>query len=443
MSTLRFAAFMAVSMATTGLIQTTNAASMAEAMSKAITSHPEVLSAEKGRAAIGHQIDMAKAGYKPTLDITMGTGYEGSKNSSTRYRAGRPNGDNEGFKDLWRNEARVVARQMVFDGFQTKSRVAQQKNRFESATYHTMDVRNQVALRAAESYLNVLRGRELLALAQDNLSTHQSYISKIQNRVNGGRASKADVNQAVGRTAQAQANVEQAIGDLRQAEAAYLEAVGEMPNNPAKEATPFGSIPANTTAAIGEAMNNSPVIASAKADIKAANAELAEAKCRFCPRIELEGGASRNWNLDGVESINWDQYAMLYYRQNLYNGGHDVAQVKERVERVKQAQDMMEQERRQVEEAVIKAYARMDASKAKLEPLSTHVEASTSTRDAYAMQFDLGQRTLLDLLDSEVELFNARNALINGKFDLDAAAYGVLAHMGNLVPASATQVASK
>jgi adhesin transport system outer membrane protein len=441
MFTLRLTAFAAVTLATTGLIGAANAASMQEAMSMAMTAHPEVLSAEKDRNAIGHQIDMAKAGYKPTVDLTVGTGWESSKTPSTRYRAGRANGD-EGFKDLWRNEARIVARQMIFDGQQTKARVSQQKNRFESAQYHVADVRNQLALRGAEAYLNVLRNRELLSLAQENLSTHQTYVGKISNRVEGGRASQADVNQAQGRTALAQSQVEQAIGDLRVAEAQYLEAVGEMPSNPVKSATPFESIPGDTKSAVDSAMNSSPVVASALADIKAAYAELAEAKCKFCPRVELEGGASRNWNIDGQEGLNWDQYAMLYLRQNLYAGGFNVAQVKERGERVKQAQDMLEQERRLVEESVISAYARMDAAKAKLNPLNAHVAAATSSRDAYVMQFDLGSRTLLDLLDSEVELFSARNALINGKYDVDTAAYGVLAHMGALAPVT-TQVASK
>jgi adhesin transport system outer membrane protein len=323
--------------------------------------------------------------------------------------------------------------------------VAQAKNRYTSASYHVMDVKNQLALRAAEAYIAVLHGREQVALAEQNLSTHQNYLSKINARLGGGRSSQADVRQVEGRAALATANIEAAKGDLKKAEAQYLEAVGEMPNNPVKTATPFTAIPASTKTGVERAMGQSPVIASALADIKAANAELAEAKSIFCPRIELEGGASRNENLDGVEGPNNDYTAMVMYRQNLYNGGHDVAQRKERIERVKQAQDLLEKERRQVEEAVIEAYARMDSAKARLEPLTQHVEAATTTRDAYAAQFDLGQRTLLDLLDSEVEVFNSKSALIDGKYEMDAAAYATLAHMGDLAPANsaANMVASK
>jgi adhesin transport system outer membrane protein len=290
----------------------------------------------------------------------------------------------------------------------------------------------------------VLRTRELLALAHDSVATHESILARINDRVAGGRSSGADAQQAQGRLALAKANVEASIGDVKTAEAAYLEAVGEMPNNPSKDAAPFASVPANTRAAVDRAMANSPVIKSAMADIVAAKAEKAEANCRFCPRVEAELGASRNYNLDGTEGWNNDQTAMVYYRQNLYNGGYDTAQVAEREERVKEAVDQLEADRRSVEKAVIESYADMSASQARLQPLATHVESSLATRDAFIAQFDLGQRTLLDLLDSEVELVNARAALITGKYQADAGAYGVLAYTGDLVPAAAAnQVASK
>lgn len=437
-------AIFSMALATTGLVHATT---LQEAMAKAIETHPEVLAAEKDQNAIGHRIDMAKAGYKPTVDFTAGSGYEWSKNNSTRFRAARtPRSGKDGSVDMWRNESRITARQMVFDGYQTQSRVAQETNRFASASYHVMDVKNQLALRAAESYLAVLRGREQLALAEEDLNTHKVYLGKIQDRVAGGRSSSSDIQQVTGRLALSQANVEASRGDLKKAEAAYLEAVGEMPQNPNKDATPFGSLPVNSSAGVERAMQQSPVIASAMADIKAANAELAEAKAIFCPRFEIETGASRNENLDGVKGPNNDMYAMLMVRQNLYNGGHDVAQRNERIERVKEAQDMLEKERRQVEQAVVEAFARLESAKARLEPLNQHVMSAAITRDAYLQQFDLGQRTLLDLLDSEVELFNAKAALIDGKYETDAAAYAIMAHTGDLAPSVATttsQVASK
>lgn len=440
MKTLSLLAVSAVLAATA--LTTVHATSMQEAVAQAISTHPDVLRNEKNRDAIGHKIDEARAGFRPTLDVTMGTGWEQSMNNSTRNRPGR--GSKSAWVDLWRNEARVVGRQMLFDGHQTASQMMQQKMRFESANFHIQDVRNVIALRAIEAYLDVLRTRELVALNEDSLKTHLDLMDRIQTRVNAGRSSGADVQQAQGRVALAKANLEAAKGDEKTAEAAYLEAVGAMPNNPVKPDAPFASMPGNTRAAIDRAMANSPVIKSGQADIAAAKAEKAEAECRFCPRIEAELSASRNKNLDGTKGWNDDNMAMIYYRQNLYNGGHDVAQVAERESVVQGAVDQLEFDRRQLEKAVIGAYTDMQTAQARLEPLAAHVEAAQATRNAFSEQFDLGQRTLLDLLDSEVELVNARAALITGKYQADAGAYGVLAYTGDLVPAAApAQMASK
>jgi adhesin transport system outer membrane protein len=431
-------------LASTVLVSGVHATTLQEAMSKAVATHPEIGAAESDRNSIGHRIDEAKAGYKPTVDFTAGTGWENSHNVSTAFRNGRAQGDKSS-RDLWRNESRVTVRQMLFDGWQTKSRVAQEENRFASADAHVMDVRNVVALRAVAAYLDVLRSRELVALAEQNLSTHQSYVEKINARTQSGRSAGADVRQAEGRMELAKANLESAKGDAKAAEADYLEAVGEMPVAPSHDAAPFAAVPGDTKAAVDRAMNNSPVIASAMADIKAANAELAESKSVFCPRFELEGGASDNVNVDGVKGRDSDVSAMLMMRYNLYNGGHDVAQRQERIEKVKEAVAMLEKDRRSVEQLTVKAYAKMETARAQLQPLTQHVEDATSTRDAYAQQFDLGQRTLLDLLDSEVELYNSKSALITGKYEVEAAAYAVLAHMGDLVPSAANtnQVAAK
>jgi adhesin transport system outer membrane protein len=61
------------------------------------------------------------------------------------------------------------------------------------------------------------------------------------------------------------------------------------------------------------------------------------------------------------------------------------------------------------------------------------VKSSDTTRASYASQFDIGQRTLLDLLDSENEYFTARSTYANGKYIEIAARYRILNAMGQLL----------
>ncbi|MDD9912761.1 MAG: TolC family outer membrane protein [Alphaproteobacteria bacterium] len=424
-----------------GTALTSHAQGMREAVEAAITNHPNVEMAEHNRDAIGHVLRQSKAAYRPTVDLTAGTGWEHTNSSTTRSRAARTN-NVHGHRDLWRNEARLLVRQNLYNGYGTRSDVSEQKNRKESAKFNVVETKEITALQALEAYLNVMRARELVALGIANLKTHESYLNQISRRVTGGRGSQADLRQAEGRANLARANLVAYQGELRNAEADYLEVVGTMPKQLRKDNTPFRSLPASLETALDRAMANSPAIKSAQHDIKAAHAAVQEAKSVFCPRFDLEGNVGRNVNLDGVEGTNNEASVMLMMRYNLYRGGGDTARVKEQVERHGEATASLEQTRRLVEENMMLAWSGLQTSRMRLQPLNGHVLAAQQTRDAYEAQFDLGQRTLLDLLDSEIELFEAKTALINGKYAVDLAVYEVMAHAGDLVSTMTTQVAS-
>ncbi|MFZ2619310.1 MAG: TolC family outer membrane protein [Alphaproteobacteria bacterium] len=409
-----------------------NAQTMQQAVQAAITEHPDVLAANRNQSAIGYAKAQAKAGYRPTIDLVAGTGWEHSNNSTTRTRAGRAASD-DGHRDLWRNESRLTIRQMLFDGFETRNEVTEQGFREESAAANVTETKELLALAALEAYLDVMRARELVAVGQKNLDIHTRYLNQITERSKGGRGSMADVQQAEGRAALAHSNLLAFEGDLRKAESGYLQVVGAKPADLKKDAAPFSSLPASLDAATDRAMANNSAIKSAQADIKAADAAKSVAKSAFSPRLDLEGGISRNVNLDGTPGTNNDHSVMLMLRHNLYRGNADTNRVRERAERFEEAKAGLEQSRRLVEENMMNAWSDLQTSKSRLEPLNAHVEASSRSRDAYQEQFDLGQRTLLDLLDSEVELFNAQTALINGKYAVDLAAYSVMAHSGELV----------
>lgn len=411
---------------------TAQATSMQEAVASALSSHPQVKVSQKNMEAIGHAQRVAEGGFYPTVDLTAGTGWEHSNNSTTRNREGRF-ADDDGHRDLWRNESRLLVRQMLYDGWGTSSEVAEQGHRKTSAKFNVLENKEVTALAALEAYLNVMRTRELVALGRQNVETHEMYLNQISARVDGGRGTRADRSQAEGRLALAKANLIAFEGELRSAEADYLEVIGNMPNQLHKSDVPFGALPGSLETALTRAMENNPAIDSAQYDIKAADAAIHVAESTFCPRFDLEGNISRNVNLDGTPGTNNDASVMLMMRYNLYNGGSDTARVKERVSRKEEAKAELEQSRRSVEENTMVAWSDLQTSRQRLSELNNHVTSTMETRQAYRSQFDLGKRTLLDLLDNEVELFNARTALINGKYGVDLAAYNLLASTGDLV----------
>lgn len=406
--------------------------SLEQAVSQAVATHPDVAAAANERNAIEQEVERARAGYKPTVDVEAAAGFESSNNTSTRARARTLRKDSN-YRDMFRTEARATVSQMLFDGMATSGRVDQQLGRLSAADTSVMEAKERVALSAVEGYINVLRARELVTLARANVDTHKQYVEMIKSRVDGGRGNSGDLRQAEGRMALAEANKLAFEGELLNAEAIYTQAVGAAPGGLNNPMVPYGSVPQSVSGVVSRAVQNNPAVKTSQNNVAAAAGALREAKAAFYPRLDAEGTGALGNNLDGISDENNELQAMLRARWNLYRGGADQARERERIARAEGAKAEIALTQRQVEEAAAQAYYRLATATNRIAPLNTHVASAETSRDAYRSQFDLGQRTLLDLLDSEIELFNARTALINARYAQDFSAYEVLANMGDLV----------
>lgn len=405
--------------------------SLQEAIAKALNSHPEIGVALNNKRAIAHEWRQARAGYFPTVDLTVASGHEHSNNNTTRTRAGR--GDNEGgHRSLWRNESTLSVNQMLFDGMQTHAQTKQQRARYYSARMNVEEIRENTLFRVANAYLNVIRNQELLQLAQQNLDAHNVYVDQVGKRSRSGRGSEADLRQAEGRKALAEANFLTARGQLQDAISNYYEVVGENPVELQKPESILSALPENLSEAVLVAMEDSPAILSAQYDIDAAVAAKKETYAPYMPRFDVELAASRNQNLDGLDGANNEASALVRMSYNLYRGGADVAREKERVARLAEAREALERDRRLVRESVENAWTAYEVADRRLEPLRLHVVSAEETQKAYRSQFDIGQRTLLDLLDSQIEQYNAKVALTNALYDREISAYEVLSLAGSL-----------
>lgn len=402
-----------------------SALTLNEAVQKTIDENPEVQSEKADRTAVEHEIDQAKAGYFPSVDVNAGIGWEQSTNPTTRSRG-------EGTVSFGREEASIQLRQMVFDGFATTNEVKRQKARTNSRAFSVFGRSEITALSAVEAYLNVLRRQELLKLAKENLLIHQRTNDQITLRSERGIGKKAEVDQSEGRLALAKKNVFSEIGNLKDAETAFQRVIGELPKNLQPVSSINKILPESLEDAIEQAIDNHPILKSANADIDSAFAQHATAKAPYFPRLDIEAGASHNVDLDGIKGKNEDAYAMLRLRYNIFNGGKDVARRKETTALIYKAKEIRDNTYRQVVESMRLSWVARETLKNQMQFFKTHKYASIKSNAAYQKQFNIGQRTLLDLLDSANEMFVAKSAFTNAKYDELHAQYRILASKGAL-----------
>ena len=419
---------------TFSLASAVQSADLTSVLTQALAQDPDVLEAANIRMSRLQEIDQAKAGYKPTLDLNAGYGYEYTDSPSTRDRLeGAPWNEDHGTEELRRGEFGLVLRQTLFDGHYTESDVDLQQARTDSATSRLYAVSDDISLDIVKAYLDVLYQREVLSLSEENLSVHQRIQDQIRLRSDAGVGRRADLDQINARVALVEANLIASKVNVQDAITAYKRRAGVEPEENLDPVPSMKeSLPADVDAAIEMGKAENPVLMQASSDIEAANAANKAAGSNDYPYIYLEVTGNLNNDLDGTEGHYNDATAMLKMQYNLYNGGRDQAKKKQTAYQIQEASEIRNRTVRQIEEEVRLAWAALEATERQLGLLEQQVEFSIATREAYSKQFNIGQRTLLDLLNTDNELYDAKVSLAGAKSDNLYAQYRILAAMGKL-----------
>ncbi len=405
---------------TVSAVTGTQAVSLEEAVRQAVNTNPDVRALASERRAVDHELRQARAGYLPLFDIRAAAGPEWTD---------RPSVDD---KWLGRVESQATVRQLLFDGFATDSEVERQQARVGSAAQR-VDSAQTTALNAVLAYLEVLRSQSLVEIAEDNAKAHAQSFADVKRLADAGRGNVGDVRQTEARLASARASLVRTQGRLADTEANYIRVVGEPPSNLVRPVFSDSALPKTRGGAVELAVKNNPAIAVAQADIDTAKAELKATDAPFMPRLDLELGTQQNNNIDGVVGREQDFTALVVLRYNLYAGGADTARRKEFVERLAASRDQLDRAKRRIAEQTRLAWNGMKTAEGRAARVGEEVTAQEGVVDAYRQQFLIGQRDLLDLLDSQNELFISRGNLTTEETTALFGAYQVTASMGALL----------
>ena len=394
---------------------------------KTLASHPEIKAEINRKIAREQELKQAESGHYPTVDLQAAIGYENSKN---RYTESLGESD---FVDQTRTEQAFIVTYNLFKGYETTGNVNLYSARVRTAGHQLHELTEQTALEVARVYLRVLRSRRLVELSEQTLAVYMNLFDKVKSRSQSGVGKKSDISQAQGRVARAHANLVNDRAELQNAEASFLRLTGQRPLDLSQPLDVSPGLPANLQLAIDAAMRSNPLIRAALAEIDAANAQKRVASSGNYPKLDLVFEQSRGENLDGLDDVEEDYSLMLRMHYNLFKGGFDAARSEQAEAEFGESMEELDDLRRRVSESVRLAWNSYEAVKMQIPYLQQHVESISRTRIAYADQFRIGQRSLLDLLDSENELYQARRALVAAGYDQLVGAYRILADMGKFV----------
>jgi len=330
-------------------------------------------------------------------------------------------------------------RQNIFAGLSTLNEVDRQKARVKSQAYVVQSTVENTALKTINVYLEVLKDEALVKLAQENLVLHQRISDQIKLRSESGVDRKADMDQVLSRLSLAQSNVIATEQNLSDAQTNYYALVGHLPIQLSRPASSEALLPATLEKAEQIGLAAHPQLKSAVADLEARNAQDAVAKSPFMPIIDFELDKIYAKDSDYTSIPNSidqeDLRAFIRLRYNLFNGWRDEARKTETIHLINEAREIKNHTHRQVSEAIKLSWQAHEATKKKIKHLQQRVQFATATADAYTKQWNIGQRTLLDVLDAQAEQIDASRQLTTAEYENLYAQYRILNGTGALTSA--------
>lgn len=368
------------------------------------------------------EINNSSAGdYLPSLDLDAGIGYE------------RINPVNNQDTDLTRKDATITLTQLLWDGGSTIHNIDRTAADAESLRYQLLADAQDKALEVVDVYLEAVKAHEVLALSESNLSVHKRIFSNIKRRADSGVGSTADLSQIETRLARAHGNLLAAQNNLYDTHTQFKKLVGQAPQGLIFPQADQKAIPLTQQEAIQLANEKHPVLKIAASDVDAARFQYKQAKGRYYPTFSIEAKQSWYNDADGIEGSSDEATVMLRMRYNLFNGGSDKAVSEQMAYSLNQAKDLRESAYRNVEESLRLSWSALDLTLQQKEFLSDQVDTASETVQAYEKQYMIGQRTLLDLLNMENELFEARKDYLDAHYQEQYAKYRVMNSTGILL----------
>lgn len=397
------------------------AQSISQALASAYDHAPDLQAAVLNAKVSAEKIVQAKSGMMPNISASVSGGHgtsliggswtPGSTSLSTSLDYG----------------------QNIFDSGATSAQVEAARAGAEVAELQIRTTEQSVLFQVVQAYMNVLGGRELLALREENIRFFQAQLQSAQDRLDVGEGTRIDVAQAQARLAQVQAAYQASLGSVQNAEATFQRLVGTRPQGLSTNHNYARLIPRSLDAAIAEAEGGHPAILLAKAAIRAAQAGVDIAQAGFGPTAAISGSLGTSWTgpagglRDGIS-------AQVGFRISvpIYSGGRTGSAVRQaNLGQIKSEVDAMSAYD-QIREAVISAWTGIQSADAQITAAQAGVSSSTTVLDGVIQERDLGTRTTLDVLNAQADLTSARESLINASNNKVIATFALLNAMGRL-----------
>jgi outer membrane protein len=406
------------------------AETLAGALGRAYTNTPELNAARANVRAVDESVPQALSGYRPRVTGTadIGRTYQESILQNRANARGRTH-----TSDVFSPRGvGLQVDQTLFNGFRTENATRAAESRVLGARETLRNTEQNVLLNAATSYMNVLRDTALLNLQRNNVEVLEEQLRQTRDRFRVGEVTRTDVAQSEARLAQARSQASVAEGNLRASIATYRQRVGVEP----KRLTPAQPVerllPKSIEAAVQVSQQEHPAIIATLHGVDQQQLQVKVVESELYPTVTLSGSIAKRWESQSSDSELYSASVVARLSVPIYEGGQVYSRVREAKQTLGERRIQVDQQRDVVRQAVVASWSGLISAKAQIAAAQAQVAAAEIALAGVREEAKVGQRTTLDVLNSQQELLNARVNLVTAQRDRVVASYSVLASIGRL-----------
>ncbi|MGO9547808.1 MAG: TolC family outer membrane protein [Rhodomicrobium sp.] len=433
------------------------AETLKDALAAAYLYNPTLKSARAQLRSTDNGVSLAKSGYRPTVTATFQDGYENTNaKAQNPYAAdslalcGTVSGGScvGPYKALplgaltsgslpegtyHPRSAQVALQQNVFDGFRTYNNVKGAEAAVEAGREDLRNAEIGVLLNAATAYMNVVRDQAIVKLRQNNVKVLSEQLRATQDRFKVGEVTRTDVAQAQSGLAQSQADLSIAQGTLYGDRALFAQYIGHPPGTLRDPGPPTKLLPKSLQGAIDVAQSENPGLLGAIFRERAQEHQVKQVKGQLLPSVSLSASYTKSEQVGG-QLITSEEDTRVFGTLSvpLYEAGSVSAQIRAAVETLSQRRQQIDEQRELARSNVSAQWGLVIAARGNVAAGKSATEATRIALQGVREEERVGQRTILDVLNSEQQYLNAQVNLVSFQRDLVVASYGVLAGMGRL-----------
>jgi len=425
---LRIGLLVAASAAALSLAGQANAIELREAVQAALANNPEIEQAARNREAVEEERRQAQGLYGPRVTVEGSAGVRRLENATRRAL-------NIANDTLYPIEGDLFAEQVLLDFGRNNAELSRQASRTDAAASRVEERSEFVALNVSRAYFDYLLQQRIVASAQDNLAFHERLVADLREGVARGSISVADQQQAEERLQAARARLTEAREEQENAAIAFHRVAGV----PIGEATMPPDIGSNLSPSLDNAVEtarvNNPRVLEALADLDARSAEVRAAEAELAPRISAEGRVRVGDDIDGFRGRTEDYQARIVARWTLLSSGINQARVREAEAREAEARGRVNEVARDAEADARTSWNRLESQTRLVGELEQQSRVSDALLLSYREQFNVGRRSLLDVLDAQNTRYNVQVQAETARLAQMYAQYRVLAATNRLLEA--------